>query len=639
MNPGNPVDLATSAQADAWLRHPVLGDPSFDAFERVGGQPLYRGRPPRAWAVNGFLFDDPQGGGLFAYVGRYPEGYACGPGVVRSDCVVLRSRDGGVTWEEIGPVFSGEFTFAGDTVGANNTPDVSVVYADGRYHLAYDWGHDTATWASAFNPRGNDDSGMGYAWAERPEGPFHRHPVPIYRNSIHRSPVPGKYRRVYASTLLRRERDWLLLSLSDSGPGFAWGLYALTAPRSEGPWAEPRLVLSLEGDGFHPALMEFFPAFVLGDEVFCPATSVALNRNFQCLWAAPLAQAQVPEAWRLRQHGSLWHAADAEAEHHGLWGQTFSGQVGADGRLRALFPSRDRAGNGTIGLAVRPWRQPCRERGFVLSGHAGASLALTKAARRAFNLRVRATVRGTARIVWGWAGGLGPDRHGADATLHPLVRTSHQALEWGAATWRVLQVYARGAETELAGGTWAEAATREVAIELSAAGRLSVRYADRELWSGPVALAAGPCGWLVEADTHVSVERFELAGEPVPGRARWHLLDAFLATGVREDDWERSADAGSPGGEVACARGAGGRLKWNFTGTGVRWWAPRGPGLARVRIKVDGVVRGDVDLSAASPQPAGVAFACDDLADGHHALVIEAMEGRLATGGLEVAGA
>lgn len=625
--------------ADAWLRHPVLGDPSFDAFERVAGGPLYRGRPPRAWAVNGFLFDDPQGGGLFAYVGRYPEGYACGPGVVRSDCVVLRSRGGGVTWEEIGPVFAGELTFAGDTVGANNTPDVSVVYADGRYHLAYDWGHDTATWASAFNPQGNDDSGMGYAWAERPEGPFHRQPEPIYRNSTHRSPVSGKYRRVYASTLLRRERDWLLLSLSDSGPGFAWGLYALTAPRPEGPWSEPRLALSLEGDGFHPALMEFFPAFVHGDEVFCPATSVALNRNFQCLWSAPLTRAQVPEAWRLRQHGSLWHAADAEAEHYGLWGQTFSGQIGADGRLRALFPSRDRAGNGTIGLAVRPWRQPFRERGFVLSGHAGASLALTKSARRAFNLRVRATVRGTARIVWGWAGVLGPDRHGADATLHPLVRTAHQALEWRRERWRVLQVDARGGETELARGNWDEAATRDLEIDQSATGEIAVRCAERELWCGSVAVTVGPCGWLVEADSHVMVERFELAGEPVPWLARWHVFDAFLATGVTEEDWERSADAVSPGGEVACARNAGGRLKWNFTGTGVRWWAPRGPGLARVRIKVDGDVRGEVDLGAASPQAAGLAFACDGLDDGHHALVIEAIEGRLATGGLEVAGA
>jgi len=638
MNPGDPVDLATAAQADAWLRHPVLGDPSFDAFERVTGQPLYRGQPPRSWAVNGFLFDDPQGGGLFAYVGRYPEGYACGPGVVRSDCVILRSRDGGVTWEEVGPVFVGDFTFAGDAVGANNTPDVSVVFADGRYHLAYDWGHDTATWASAFNPKDNEDSGVGYAWAERPEGPFQRHPVPIFRNSGHRSPVPGKYRRLYASTLLRRADDWLLLTLTDSGPSFAWGLYALTATRPEGPWSEPRLVLSLEGDRFHPALMEFFPAFVHGDEVICPATSVALNRNFQCLWAAPRAKAHEPGAWSLKQHGSIWHAADVEAEHHGIWGQTFSGQVGADGRLRALFPSRDRAGNGTIGLATRPWVQPMRERGFVLSGHAGASLALTRTARGEFGLRCRATARGTVRIVWGWNGVLGPDRHGADATLHPLARTAYQALEWRRETWRLLQVDERGAEAEIAGGPWEPESTRDLEIDWTAVGRLVLRCAGQELWSGTVAIAAGLCGLLIEPDSHLTVERFELVGAAVPWLTRWHVLDAFLATGVRESDWELRADPASPGGAIACARGEGGRLKWNFTGTDVRWWAPRGPGLGRVRVKIDGDVRAEIDLGAASSLPASVAFACAGLADGHHALVIEAVEGRLAAGGLEVAG-
>jgi hypothetical protein len=34
--------------------------------------------------------------------------------------------------------------------------------------------------------------------------------------------------------------------------------------------------------------------------------------------------------------------------------------------------------------------------------------------------------------------------------------------------------------------------------------------------------------------------------------------------------------------------------------------------------------------------PAEVAYACDDLTDGGHAFVIEAISGRLATGGLDV---
>ena len=631
------MDMAEGRHAGQWLRHPVLGDPSFDAFEHAPGNPIYRGRAPREWSVNGFLFEDPQGGGLFAYVGRYPQGYACGPGVVRSDCVVLRSRDDGKTWEEIGPVFAGDFTFAGDAVGANNTPDVSVVFADGRYHMAYDWGQDTATWASAFNPQGNDDGGIGYAWSERPEGPFHRHPVPVFRNSTHRSPVPGKYLRLYASTLLRRAHDWLLLTLTDSGPHFAWGLYALTAQEPEGPWSAPRLVQSLEGDGFHPGLMEFFPAFAHEGQVYSPATSVALNRNFQCLWRAPLEQAHEPDAWVLHQHGSLWHAADREDEHHGLWGQTFSGQVSREGKLQVLFPGRDRQGNGTIGLATRTWAKPLRERGFVLNGCAGPSLTLLRRAHGDFHLRCRATVRGTARLLWGWNGVLGPDRHGSDATLHPLARTNYRALEWRADGWSLIEVDATGGERLMASGRWPQAAAgREVQLDVAGTGRVRLAYEDAEVWAGDLTVATGAVGWLVEPDTHLAVEAFVISGRSERALTRWHLLDAFLATGVNSDLWEMRDEAGSPGGQVAVCRAEGGRLKWNFTGTGIRWHAPRGPGQGRVRVKIDGSDRGEIDLQADALLPAESVYVCDDLSDGWHALVLEAVSGRLATGGLEV---
>ncbi len=54
------IDFAMSAQADAWLRHGVLGDPSFDSFERRPGNPIVRGKPPFNWPVNGFLFENPK---------------------------------------------------------------------------------------------------------------------------------------------------------------------------------------------------------------------------------------------------------------------------------------------------------------------------------------------------------------------------------------------------------------------------------------------------------------------------------------------------------------------------------------------------------------------------------------------------
>ncbi len=48
---GTETDYAAPAHKADWLRHPVYGDPSFDAFERLPGNPIYRGsslKTPRA---------------------------------------------------------------------------------------------------------------------------------------------------------------------------------------------------------------------------------------------------------------------------------------------------------------------------------------------------------------------------------------------------------------------------------------------------------------------------------------------------------------------------------------------------------------------------------------------------------------
>src|SRR5689334_9000279 len=91
-------DYANARYVDQWLRHPVYGDPSFDAFERMPGNPIHRGRPPFEWPVNGFFFPDPVSKNFYAYIGDYCEGYAARP----SRCVLYRSSDAGHTWTNLG---------------------------------------------------------------------------------------------------------------------------------------------------------------------------------------------------------------------------------------------------------------------------------------------------------------------------------------------------------------------------------------------------------------------------------------------------------------------------------------------------------------------------------------------------------
>ncbi|HQL95302.1 MAG TPA: hypothetical protein PL005_11525, partial [Candidatus Hydrogenedentes bacterium] len=92
------TDYAEAAHREDWLRHPVLGDPSFDAFTRLPGNPVLQGTPPYEWPVNGFLFEDPVSGDWFLYVGRYLKGYALSA-EQPTHCLVMRSRDRGKSWE------------------------------------------------------------------------------------------------------------------------------------------------------------------------------------------------------------------------------------------------------------------------------------------------------------------------------------------------------------------------------------------------------------------------------------------------------------------------------------------------------------------------------------------------------------
>ena len=332
------VDYAESRQAGLWLQDPVLGGPSFDSFVHSARNPLHRGAPPFEWPVNGFFFADPVSGDWYIYVGDYPAGYTSRP----SRCVLLRSADGGGSWTNLGVVLQGSKALF-DRGGA--TPDVSVVYAEGRYHMVYDW----------VEPDWSELGGLGYAWAEKPEGPFHRAREPITRSRA----LPlllGKYQRTYAATLLRRKHDWMILAMMDRAPN-SWALFCITAPRPEGPYGERILLRNVEGEKFHPPLLEFYPAFTHGGFVYAPATSVALNRNYNALFRAPVERAAEPGAWELFENGSVWHAEDVENEAYGLWGQTFSGWVDRHGVLQAMFPSRERTRPGHSergGAALEP---------------------------------------------------------------------------------------------------------------------------------------------------------------------------------------------------------------------------------------------------------------------------------------------
>jgi hypothetical protein len=684
------VDYAESRHAGLWLHHPVYGGPSFDAFVHAPHNPLHRGAPPFEWPVNSFFFGDPVSGNWYIYVGDYPEGYAVRP----SRCVLLRSTDRGQSWTNLGVVLQGDKELF-DRGGA--TPDVSVVHAEGRYHMVYDWVQPA--WARL--------GGLAYAWAEKPEGPFHRAPQPITLNQE----LPlllGKYRRTYAATLLRRKHDWMIVGMMDCAPN-SWALFGMTAPKPEGPYGERVLLRNVEADGFHPPLLEFYPAFVHDGFVYAPATSVALNRDYGALFRAPLERAAEAGAWKLVQNGSVWHAEDVENEAYGLWGQTFSGWVDASGVLQVSFHSRDSKGMGTVNIAARPWNQPLRKRGFVMSGHQGPSLTLLQRAFAGFRLDAKLRVRGTARLLVDYDGVLGPNRPESDATLHPLALSRCDAVELSEQQWKVIRFGQAGEKTVVASGTRPGGETITVRLDRKPSGEMSLFLDDRPMWSGelpprratgaravpplllwrrglgrggqsqfsepcfaatsqpvaaPMGLACGlrttassPCpsppkeereialrgstglsvlGIVVEPHSHLVVEQFAIQGKPQPAAINYLFTEAILGAGGSGKDWQELREPEFHYGLAALSKAPGARVKWNVEGRQFTLWSPCGPEFGKAQVKVDGRVLANLDLYAERLTPSQPVWKSPRLKDGPHAVVLTATDGLLAVDSMEV---
>lgn len=616
------ADFALPRYVDIWLRHPVYGDPSFDAFERAPGNPIHRGAPPFEWPVNGFLFHDPVSGNHYIYIGDYTLGYGGKP----SRCVLYRSTDGAQTWTNLGVVLKGDPALF-DKDG--HTPDVSVVYDDGRYHMVYDWGELN------FNAEG----GLAYAWAENPEGPWHRATQPITRNTT-LPKLLGRYQRTYAATLIKRSHDWLIVAMMDFAPN-AWALFTMTAKQPEGPWSERQLVRHVERDEFHPPLMEFYPSFAHKGFLYVPATSVALNRNFNLLFQVPLERATEPDAWRIARHGSLWHSDDVENESHGLWGQTISGSVDANGTLRAMFNSRDSRGMGTVNLARRSWKQPLRERGFVLSGHQGPSFTCLRETFRQFNMNTTLRLRGTASLIWDYRGALGPNLPQSDATLHSLAKTRFQAVQLSPTGWQVIRVDERGNSTTLASGVETNHETQRIHLQRKPDGSVVFRSDGKELWNGPpdANIAKddpGAIGLWVEAHSHLTAEEFQIAGKPLPAKLSYLGMEALLGAGENLANWQERSGPEFRYGIGLISKQPLARVKWNVTGNRLTLWSPVGPDFAEAEIRVDGQRLAVVNLHSEKPEPSKPIWTSKKLRGSFHGVVLQARTGLLPVDCLQV---
>ena len=607
-SPPKPINMALARYRDRWLHHPCIGDPSWDTFVREPGNPIYTGKPPYEWPVNGTLFRDPKSGRWYVYASVYPRGYWGQPG---ANTLVLREKtDGG--WEALDLAFEGDpQAFYGDGSRTGPTTDAFVVFWEGAYYALIGW-------ANPSNTRG----GLALAKASRPEGPFTILAPPIH-DDAKQKPILGRYVRAYASTLVRRKHDWLIIHMMSTprNSGGTWGLFAMVSPSLEGPYSEPIALLLPQSDRFHPPLAEFFPAYVHGRRIYAPATSVARNRTFQSVFSAPVEEAHRPEAWRPEQIGSVWHAEPVANEDQGIWGQTFAAQVTPNATLRAMFPSKTREDIGTINMAWRPMTKLYRD-GFVLSAPNAPSRAVLRGEVADFLLHTRVHSHGPWALAWQCRDPLGPDQPSADAVSHPLSRTDRLELRLENGRWAIVRLIPQHRDRPVASGI---IETQNPPIEIHAQGAsCRVSLAGTVVWEG--ATEERPCRMeiLAETGTILRVEEFRLNGPVAASFEAWLATEALAGAGSLPGEWTAVEHPEFRYGQGYVSAKPGARAKWNYAGAGFRLWAPSRKGYGSCSVKVDGRHLATLDLGAGPPHPSQPVLA-QELPIGLHAVVVEAL--------------
>ncbi|MHB1460291.1 MAG: hypothetical protein ACYC1M_03300 [Armatimonadota bacterium] len=626
-------DYAHVSHKTLWTHHPVWGDASWDTFVRDPHNPVHRGSEPMRWPVNGFLFRDPVSTNWYLYIGNYMYGYRTDMTSEPLFTSLYRSVDKGKSWTFLGRVLPKEHTFRCGTTMVHHA-DVSVVYADGKYHMGFDWAPRT-TWERVFNPQGPEDyNGVAYAVSDSPEGPFVVGPDPVAATGLTK-PVMGKYKRFYAATLIKRAHDWMMLCMSD-GYGHNWVLLGMTAKRAEGPWSEPFLLTGTDIDLYYPPIMEGYPAFAHEGVLYAPFTSVAANRNFQIMCQAPLEEAHKPEAWKIGMEGSLFHGKTTEHERAGIWGQTFSGFVDpSDGQFVVMYPSLDSKENGSINIARRPWKQPYRNQGFFMSAHSAPSLSLLRNHWTHGVIDAEISRIGTCRLIWGYTAPLGPNQATSGSTIHERSLTAHHGVELGNEDWKLLSSKADEAPAVVATGKL-NGAVNHIEVRISPQGHTELLLDSKRTWEGDLPLRTGMIGWLQQPLSECEIKHIKITPKPAGGVMNLFYTEALLGAGTGPDLPKTMENTAFRYGIGALYNpGLIKRAKWNFVGRGFRLFSPCLPEGGDVELLLDGKPIGRYQCGK-DTKPSEVVFSRQGLTNGPHALSMRAINGLLLVDSLEV---
>ncbi len=629
------VNFTENKYKDMWFRHPITGEASFDTFKRYACNPIHIGEPKYEWSVNCSQFRDPVSGNLYAYISRYSRGYWGSP----INCIAYRSIDNGSTWEYVGVVLEASNSLFDWKDGKQGgAADICVVYDNGAYHAVYGWAtHD------------NKDGGLAYAKSDSPEGPFNIWPVPVHRES-EQQVLFGRYKRVYASCLVRREKDWLVLAMMSTpgNAGGSWAFVSMTAKNPEGPYTSSQFVLYPQGGMYHPPIVEYLPPFEYQGYVYAPFTSVALNRSFQVIYKAKKELAHLPDTWEIFKHGSVWHTEDNEYEAQGIWGQAYAGLVEENGFFNVIYPSKNSKDLGTINMASCKWNEIDAGEGFWLSAPKGPSMTFVKKHFEEFELYAELQSRGRKTVFWSNNAPIGPDSTTADSSPHPFMLKDMMRLECKNGEWRILQADVTGQVTEIGTGSYKESGTLEDRIQITCnCKNTKVFVNDDMVWCKEIPAKKGCIGLFAEKGSNVFVKKFSVNGPAKECQLSYIFSEGLIGAGEGEisplfldlkdnsggpekiKHWQRKTGELYRYGIGYETDVQGSIVKWNYLGSDFRLWSPKGPGLGRANIYLDGVLQTVLDLKSNDNEKSQPIYESKGMEAGYHAVLMELIDGSI----------
>lgn len=185
--------------------------------------------------------------------------------------------------------------------------------------------------------------------------------------------------------------------------------------------------------------------------------------------------------------------------------------------------------------------------GFVVSGHAGPTLAILRQAVEKGTLHIRYTLRGSAQFLPSFQDAIGPGQPAADSTFEVTSSTLHNAVQLKAGTHTVTLQY-----------------STQTGVEGVAVGAL-----------------------FVDKSSHLHVKEMRVTGVFQPATLRYSAMDGVLGHAENPADWVISKLSG--GETTVRANTVGQRIKFNVIGRQVTLLFNRVSASPRAVIYLDGV--------------------------------------------------